>query len=207
MANNSRNKHNPAARPDQDGKIALLLIDVISDFEFEDGDKLHKNALPAAKALAGLKERAHDAEVPVIYVNDNCGKWQEDFDHQVTEIVERSSRGRDIAEILRPDKQDYYVLKPQRSGFYETPLAVLLASMDVSDVIVTGFTTDICVLFTAHDAYMRGLSVRVPSDCTAAAKKEYHKTALALLERVAHVDIGESSDIEFSSSMKKGAHP
>ena len=99
------------------------------------------------------------------------------------------------------------MLKPQRSGFYETPLAVLLASMDVSDVIVTGFTTDICVLFTAHDAYMRGMSVRVPSDCTAAVEKEFHDAALELLKRVADVDISRSADVEFTSkSKKKGAH-
>jgi nicotinamidase-related amidase len=206
MANNSGNKQNPA-RSNGDGKSALLLIDVISDFEFKDGDKLHKNAVPAAKAIAALKERAREAGVPVIYVNDNYGNWQEDFEGQVNEIIERRTRGGDIAELLRPDKEDYYVLKPQRSGFYETPLAVLLGSMDVSDVIVTGFTTDICVLFTAHDAYMRGMSVKVPSDCTAAVENEHRKTSLELLERVADVDVRSSTDVEFTSKgNKKGAH-
>jgi nicotinamidase-related amidase len=99
------------------------------------------------------------------------------------------------------------VLKPQRSGFYETPLSVLLASLEISRLIVTGFTTDICVLFTAHDAYMRGFDVLVPSDCTAAVEGEFHDSALKLMERVANVDTGSSDAIDLTPNAlkKKGA--
>ena len=187
---------------------ALLLVDVISDFDFEDGVELYRNALKAAKALSKLKNKAVEAGIPVIYVNDNYGNWQDDFKAQFEHIVRSSERGRDIAELLEPGTRDYYILKPQRSGFYETPLDVLLRALNVSSVMVTGFATDICVLFTAHDAYMRGYAVSVPADCCAAVKKAFHKDALSLLERVAKADITASTSIDLSSIKdKKGARP
>ena len=187
----------PIANSVGDG-AAILLIDVITDFEFDDGDRLFENARRVAPAIADLRSRAGAAGLPVIYVNDNYGKWQDDLEKQVIRIIESSRRGKEIVEQLRPAKDDYYVLKPQRSAFYETPLAVLLASMNVSNLVIAGFTTDICVLFSAHDAYMRGFRVFVPSDCSAAAYPEYHDAALQLIARVADVDTTPSTKLDLA---------
>ena len=194
---NSGGKEIAADKDQKKGISALLLIDVISDFEFEDGEKLYANAQEAAASLAALKGKVTAAGMPVIYINDNYGKWQEDFNAQVDRIIGSTARGRDIASLLKPGPDDYYVLKPQRSGFYETPLDVLLASLKVTDLIVTGFSTDICVLFTAHDAYMRGYKVRVPADCCAAVEPAYHDSAIELIQRVAKADTGDSTEIKF----------
>jgi len=175
---------------------ALLLIDLISDFEFEDGEKLWNNARPLGEPIARLLSRARQGGIPVIYVNDNFGKWQEDLEKQVERILYSSGMGRELLEKIRPSAQDLYVLKPQRSVFYETPLSVLLAAIGVETLILTGVTTDICVLFSAHDAYMRGFDIFVPSDCTAAVESEYKQDALTLLERVAKADLRLSDDLE-----------
>ncbi|HVF47641.1 MAG TPA: isochorismatase family cysteine hydrolase [Pyrinomonadaceae bacterium] len=180
----------PAARS------ALLIVDMISDFEFTDGEQLFKHAVPAADKIIKLKKRAQGAGWPVIYVNDNYGRWQEDFAHQVTRIIKKKCLGREIAEMLRPGREDYYILKPHRSGFYETPLEVLLSSLGVGKVVITGVTTDICVLFTAHDADMRGLKVIVPEDCSAAVAPTHHSSALALLRRAAHTETTASAELE-----------
>jgi nicotinamidase-related amidase len=169
-------------------RTALLIVDMISDFEFDDGDKLCKAAIPAARKIAQLKQRAEGVGLPIIYVNDNYGKWQDDFARQVERIIGEKTRGHTIAELLRPAAEDYYVLKPQRSGFYETPLEVLLSGLGVGRLIITGVTTDICVLFTAHDAYMRGFKLSVPADCTAAVTTSHHRSALTLLKRAADTD-------------------
>lgn len=108
-----------------------------------------------------------------------------------------SKKGRRITEILAPEENDLYILKPQRSGFYETPLSVLLQSLKVSNLVICGVATDICVLFTAHDAYMRGFQVFVPSDCCAAIELDHHTEALDLLGRVTDVRIGGQKEIEF----------
>ena len=64
--------------------LALLLIDVINDFEFEGAEVLFKQALPAARTIAALKHRAGQAGIPTIYVNDNFGKWRSDFKNSPT---------------------------------------------------------------------------------------------------------------------------
>jgi nicotinamidase-related amidase len=181
----------------KDAGTALLVVDMIADYEFENGDRVFNNALPAAQSIAKLKERAKAARIPVIYVNDNYGVWRNNFEATLA-AAERSERGKQIVGLLRPDKDDYHVLKPQRSGFFATPLDILLKSLDVSTLIITGVSADICVLFTAHDAYMRGYTIKVPNDCTAAADKAICSEAIEMLKRVADADVKPSHEIEFA---------
>ena len=180
---------------------ALLIVDMIGDFEHEDGEELFLNTLPAAEKLSELARRARHAKVPVIYVNDNYGEWRNDF-RATLEGARNSERGRRIIELLEPGPHDYHVLKPQRSGFFSTPLDVLLTSLKVSTLIITGIATDICVLFTANDAYMRGYRVMVPSDCTAAVTADQASETLALLERVADADTSPSADLDLCGLVK-----
>jgi nicotinamidase-related amidase len=177
---------------------------MVADYEFDDGDKIFGNAINAARNIASLKSRAKAAGIPVIYVNDNYGLWKNDFDATLNR-AERSERGKQIVELLRPDKDDYHVLKPQRSGFFATPLDVLLTSLDISDLIITGITADICVLFTAHDAYMRGYRIKVPADCTAAADSKSCGTALDMLRRTADADINPSTQIQLQKTSTKNS--
>src|SRR5438270_2009510 len=152
--------------PDK-SNVALLLIDVTNDLEFESGEELLRHALPMAEKLSVLKRRAKASGVPVIYVNDNFGKWQSDFKKILDHCLEEGVRGRPVAELLRPEEDDYFVLKPKHSGFFSTTLDILLDYLGVRTLVLTGLTADICVLFTAHDAYMRDFNVLVPSDCVA----------------------------------------
>ena len=178
---------------------ALLVVDMISDFEFEGGHQLSVQALTAAENVRELKKRAKEHCAPVVYVNDNYGRWNEDFRTMAERIRSGSERGRRITEILAPEENDLYILKPQRSGFYETPLSVLLQSLRVKNLVICGVTTDICVLFTAHDAYMRGFRVFVPEDCCAAVEMEHHTEALNLLKRVTDIRIVGHEEIDFAT--------
>jgi len=183
--------------PDQ-CSVALLLIDVINDMEFDSGAALLKSALPAARRLADLRRRAQQAGVPVIYVNDNFGKWRSDFRRQLGHVLEDGVRGQPVAELLRPDDKDYLVLKAKHSGFYHTQLDLLIDYLKVKTVVLTGFTTDNCVLFTASDAFLRDLEIIVPPDCVAAAKPDYHERALEHMTRVLDVQAIESTEIDFA---------
>jgi nicotinamidase-related amidase len=183
--------------PDQ-CSVALILIDVINDMEFESGEALLKNALPAARKLSELRRRARDAGVPVIYVNDNFGKWRSDFRQQLGHVLEDGVRGEPIAELLRPDEEDYLVLKAKHSGFYHTQLDLLIDYLQVKTIVLAGFQTDICVLFTASDGYLRDLDIMVPHDCSAAASVEHHEAGLEHMARVLHADTTASTEIDFS---------
>jgi nicotinamidase-related amidase len=182
--------------PDQ-AEIALLLIDVINDLEFEGGADLLEYALPAAERIASLKEKAKQSELPVVYVNDNFGRWRSDFKRIIAHCLDDSVRGRPIAELLQPDEDDYFVLKPKHSGFFSTTLDLLLQHFGARTLVLTGIAGNNCVLFTANDAYMRDYKLLVPSDCTVSISEEDNKYALLQMEKVLKADIRPSTAMNF----------
>jgi nicotinamidase-related amidase len=184
--------------PDK-SNVALLLIDVINDLEFVGGDKLLRHALPMAERLAALKRRAKEAKVPVIYVNDNFGKWQSDFKRILEHCLKEDVRGRPLAELLRPEEDDYFVLKPKHSGFFSTTLDILLNYLEARTLILTGLTGDICVLFTAHDAYMRDFNLVIPSDCVASEDPSENEHTLHKMATLMDADISPSAELDFES--------
>lgn len=178
--------------------VALLLIDVINDMEFADGDKLLVNALPAARKIAALKKRARKAKIPVIYVNDNFGKWRSDFKKIVEHCIDKNVVGAPVAKLLKPNKNDYFVLKPKHSAFFDTSLDILLKYLEVKTLILTGFAGNICVLFTANDAYMRDFHLYVPADCCASNEVLDNEYTLKQIEWLLKADIRLSDDIDFT---------
>jgi nicotinamidase-related amidase len=184
--------------------VALLLIDVINDLEFDTGEALLEHALPAARRLAELKRRAKESGVPVVYVNDNFGRWQSDFKKLLKHCLEDDVRGRPVAELLKPDEDDdYFVLKPKHSGFFSTTLDILLDYLQVKTLVVTGLTGDICVLFTASDAYMRDFNLLIPEDCVASADPAENEHALEHMRRVLKADTRPSPEINFDELKRR----
>lgn len=158
---------------------ALLCIDVINSFEFPNADHLLKHAFPAAKKIAKLRTRMREMGVPCIYVNDNFGCWQSSFREQIDNFTKPECKGRDIVLKLLPTSEDYFVLKPKHSAFYASSLPVLLSILGKTHLILTGFAGDICVLYTANDAYMRDYSLTIPADCIASETQSGNSAALA----------------------------
>jgi nicotinamidase-related amidase len=175
--------------------VALLLIDVINDLEFPEGDQLLKHALPMAGRISELKDRARKEKVPIVYVNDNFGRWRSDLSAQVDHCLKDGVRGRSIVELLRPEEEDYFVLKPKHSGFFSTTLEILLEYLGTRTVILTGLAANICVLFTANDAYMRDLHLVVPADCVASNTEEENAYALEQMRKVLKADIRPSAEL------------
>lgn len=184
--------------------VALLLIDVINRMDFEGGDALAQAALPAARRLAELRSRARALGIPVIYANDNFGRWRSDF-REVVEHALDDVPGRPIAELLKPDGDDYFVLKPKHSAFYATTLEVLLHYLGTRHLVMGGFSGDLCVLFTAGDAYMRDLHVHVPADCVASVHEEENRRALAYMRRVLEVRTAPSTALDLQALMRGNA--
>lgn len=197
MAGKDRDLHGNA--PDK-SETALLLVDVINDLEFEEGKELLRHALPMAERLAALKQRAKQAEIPAIYVNDNFGRWRSNFQAQVDHCLHDGVRGQPIAELLQPGDDDYFVLKPKHSGFHSTSLDILLEHLEVKSVILTGIAGNICVLFTANDAYMRGYKLIVPRDCVASNTERLNDEALEQMRTVLKADVRNSTELEFPNS-------
>jgi nicotinamidase-related amidase len=196
MSRDSQTLHGSA--PDS-SEAALLLIDVINDFDFPEADDLLKYAVPMAERIARLATRARAANVPVIYVNDNFGRWRSDFRSQVEYCLQRGGQGAKIVELLVPGDKDYFVLKPKHSGFFSTTLDTLLEYLGVKTVILTGTAANICVLFTANDAYMRDLRLVVPIDCVASNTQELNAYAIEQMRTVLRADVRNSDELTTES--------
>ena len=192
----------PAKNDDLHGNVpencetALLLIDVINDMEFPGAEGLVEQAVPAARRIAALKKQAKEAGIPSIYVNDNFGRWNSDFRRVVEHCLNDGVRGEPIARLLEPDEDDYFVLKPKHSAFYATTLDTLLKYLGASTVILAGFAGNICILFSANDAYMRDLNVIVPSDCVASNTREENEHALEQMRVVLKADVTPSTELD-----------
>ena len=187
--------------------LALLIIDAINDFDYEEGDGVLAEARPMALRIRRLTSRARRAGVPVIYVNDNFGRWRSDFRRLVAHCARAGGRGGTVARALRPDPQDYFVLKPKHSGFYSTSLGLLLDHLGARTLILTGLLADMCVLFTAYDAYMRGYHVLVPADCVAARKPADRARSLGLMRRALGADTRPSPRIDVDALAKTRGRP
>jgi nicotinamidase-related amidase len=195
MPRSRRKRHDLHGNAPDESPVVLLIIDMINAFDFDGADAMLPRALTAAKAVAKLRRRAHRAGVAVIYVNDNFGRWRSDF-HQILAHCLRSP-GRGIARLLAPSRKDYFVLKPKHSGFQFTTLELLLQHLGARTLVLTGVAGNFCVLFTAHDAYMRDYKLVVPSDCIASLAEEDDRQALAHMAGVTKADVRASAEIDF----------
>lgn len=170
------------------GQTALVLIDMIGPMSFAGADDLAGPLLRAAETVEGLCAAARKAELPVIYVNDNFGEWHSEASRLVDRAIEAGGLAREIAERLRPGPADFFVIKPQFSGFYATNLPVLLPKLGVSRLILTGLAADICVLFTAADAHMRDYDLWAPADAVVANSADRKDWALEIMRQSMHAE-------------------
>jgi nicotinamidase-related amidase len=179
--------------------VALLLVDVVNPMDFPEADQLLRHAMPAADRLALLNRRAREAGVPVVYANDNFGRWRSDLSAVVERCLEPACKGRPVVERLKPGADDYFVLKPKHSAFFSTTMDTLLRYLGTRTLVLCGFATDICVLFTANDAYMRDLRLVIPADGVASNEPADRDAALALMRRVLKAETPRADEIDFAS--------
>ena len=190
-----------------DSPVALLLLDVINDLEWDEGNLLLEHFLPMSRRLAALKRRARQAGIPAIYINDNYGRWRSDWHGLIEHCLDDRTRGRDIVHLLRPEEEDYFVLKPKHSGFFSTSLEVLLSYLHVHTLIITGVAGNICVLFTANDAYMRDFRIVVPGDCVASNDADENAHALRQIETVLKADTSPSEALDLEALKREPRRP
>jgi nicotinamidase-related amidase len=189
----------PASMPSQSRQrdIALLIVDMVSEYQFPDAERILKGARKAARKIVRLKQRAHAAKVPVIYVNDTAGKWESDQKAFVQRCLKPTARGRDVVELIAPSPHDYFMFKPKHSAFFDTPLHTLLQQLKISKLILTGVTSHQCVLFTAMDAHVREYGLIIPPDCMGAPSATDSKHALYVFSHALNAKITTSDRLRF----------
>jgi nicotinamidase-related amidase len=194
--------------PQARGRTALLIIDMINDLNFEEGDDLRAQAQAVAPVIVKLRDQAESAGVPVIFVNDNFSQWHSERSRIVEYVA--TTRGADIAALLSPTDDDFFVIKPEMSGFYATNLATLLPRLGVQRLILTGVAADICVLFTAADAHMRAYELWVPGDAVASDRPDHMDRALRILQKSMGAETRATSALSLDDWIKldkESSHP
>ncbi|MDR6114422.1 MULTISPECIES: isochorismatase family cysteine hydrolase [unclassified Sphingomonas] len=184
---------------------ALIVIDMINDLDFEGGEDLREPAEAAAQRIVALRDAADEAGVPVIYVNDNFGHWHSERSSIIAHCDREDSPGRVLIAALRPRDRDYFVVKPQFSGFYATNLPVLLPQLGVTRVILTGVAADICVLFTAADAHMREYDLWVPGDTVASESDAHRRWALEIMRHSMCAETRPTDELALGDWLSPGA--
>lgn len=176
-----------AKQPDKE-KYALLVADMLNDF-VNKGASLE---IPTARTIIdNIKKEiktARKKHIPIIYCCDAHKDKDPEFKLWPKHAV-KGTEGAEVIKQLKPHKEDSVVAKTSYSCFYKTSLDKLLKKLGITHLIITGVVTNICVLYTAVDAYMRGYRIIIPQNCVAALTESEHQFALQQMKRLFHAEI------------------
>jgi nicotinamidase-related amidase len=169
-------------------RSALVVVDMLNAYDHPDAEKL----IGSVQEVLPTIERLIAESDLTIYVNDNFGHWRSNRD----ELLERALDGPhgDLVEPIRPDDDALFVVKARHSIFYQTPLEYLLGQEGVDRVVLTGQVTEQCILYSALDAYIRHLDVRVPCDAVAHIHSDLADAALKMMELNMSADVSPARD-------------
>jgi nicotinamidase-related amidase len=176
-------------------KTALIVVDMIQTYDFDDADRLIASAEAMIPKLADLIGRGHREADQVIYVNDNFGEWHSERRRLVEEAL--ASEHRRLVEPIKPSDEAIFVVKARHSIFFGTPLDYLLDSEGIDEIVMTGQVTEQCILYSALDAHVRGRPTTVVRDCVAHIHPELADAALEMMDRNMGATIVEAGDVRF----------
>ena len=162
---------------------ALLLVDVLNDFEHEDGEKLLESFRSRHDGFVAALERARADGLTVVYANDTYGDWRGNGPALVQRAL--GGRGGELVEAIAPDENDCFVVKPRYSAFDHTPLELILREREVERLLLGGMSTEGCVAQTAIDARELGFKITVLAKACATIDERIEQVALEYLEQVA----------------------
>ena len=162
-------------------KRLLLIVDMLSDYEFPDAERLFEAAEPAVRHIREARDEADRSGVAVAYANDIHEHWH----CSPEELCARALEGRkpDLVRPLLPRASDAFLHKGQHSAFYGTPLAHLLHEEGIDEVVLAGQVTEQCILYTALDAHVRHYAITVLEDAVIPLDEELGRAALRMMER------------------------
>jgi nicotinamidase-related amidase len=166
---------------------ALLLVDLVNDFEHEEGERLLESFRARHSAMVRVVGRARADKTPIVYANDNFGVWDGDAPRLMRQAL--AGRGGELVAAIAPQDGDRFVVKPRYSGFDHTPLVLILRELEVERLLLAGASTEGCVAQTAIDARELGFKVSLLADACATVDERIEQVALDYLEAVGGVVI------------------
>jgi nicotinamidase-related amidase len=170
-------------------KTALIVVDMVNSYDHPDAEKLTKSV---ETVLPTITDMIDTWDGPTIYVNDNFGHWRSNRD----DLLETALTGefRALVEPIAPKDDAMFVVKARHSIFFQTPLEYLLGQEKIDRFVLVGQVTEQCILYSALDAYIRHIDVRVPRDAVAHIHEDLADAALKMMELNMSVDVSPTHD-------------
>jgi nicotinamidase-related amidase len=165
---------------------ALLVVDVVNDFDHDQGGALLASFRARLPAMVEVLEDARASGLPVVYANDAVGGWDGDAPGLVRRAIEHGAGG-DVVAALAPTPGDRFVFKPRYSAFDHTPLEPILRGEGIERILLAGAALEGCVVQTAIDARELGFQVTIITEACATVDEELEAVALAYATRVGGV--------------------
>jgi nicotinamidase-related amidase len=162
------------------GSTALLVVDMLNNYDHEDAEPLRASARAVVPVIADLIARAKDDGTPIVYVNDNHGEWTMGRGGLTRWALDGEDPA--LVEPIAPPKDIPFLIKARHSAFYATQLEYMLREQGVERIILTGQVTEQCILYTALDAYIRHFNVAIPRDAVAHIHEDLADAALRMME-------------------------
>jgi nicotinamidase-related amidase len=174
---------------------ALLVVDVINDFKHDDGEHLLESFRERLPAMTGAIAAARAAAVPVVYVNDDHGRWDSDAPGLVRSASDSGPGATEVVRELAPSAGSHFLLKHRYSAFDHTALDLLLEELKVERVVLIGAATEGCIVQTAIDAREHGLKTTILADACATTDAELEAVALQYAKRVVGARLAEIGEV------------
>jgi nicotinamidase-related amidase len=185
------------------GKTALIVIDMQRDFILPGGfgsslgndvDQLLKVVPPLAALIAAAREagimvihtrEGHEADLsdcPPAKLNRGAPSMRIGDPGKYGRILIRGEYGHDIVDELAPVAGEVVIDKPGKGAFYATELQNVLTEAGITQLLVTGVTTEVCVHTTTREANDRGYECLVVSDCVGSYFPDFQRIGLEMIK-------------------------
>jgi nicotinamidase-related amidase len=193
----------PTPFPLPPGQVALIVIDMQRDFLLPGGfgETLGNDVSQLAAVVPPLRDllaAARAAGMLIIHTREGHRPDLSDLPpakHRRGQpslrigdpgpygrILIRGEYGHDIIDELAPIEGETVIDKPGKGAFYATDLQLILESHDITSLIITGVTTEVCVHTTTREANDRGYECLVVSDCVGSYFPEFQRVGLEMIK-------------------------
>jgi ureidoacrylate peracid hydrolase len=172
---------------------AILVVDVQNDFCHPDGSAGQAGAdtgpaMAMIPRLQALLDAARVVGTKIVFIQ-TIHTPETDSEvwigrHDVPRLnCRKDTWGAELTEIGPVGPGEVIVIKHRYSGFVNTRLDSILRTWKISNVLVLGVTTNVCVESTARQAFMLDYNVVFVGDCSAAYSASAHEATLENMRR------------------------
>ena len=162
-------------------KPAIIVVDMLKDNLKESPRNPYfqagKTIIPN---LQRLLEKGRKKRFPIIFACDSFLQGDFIFGGKMKVHSLRGTKGAEVIDDLKPEPTDIILPKRRFSAFFKTDLDQTLRVLGVDTIVVTGITTEVCVLMTVMEGLSHDFSAILLEDCSASRDKEFHQGCLHL---------------------------